>query len=179
MSNDIWYEVCSGDGLRQGDILRGCEVFVPDVSAEPGSTQVAALAHELDLVVLTQSCDLENQGKVDDVLLVELHSYDTLASNPGFGKDFRAKCIAGRYPAYFVLRPFSGEPAMSWSIVDFRRVHALPLSYASGHASRIGNRLRLRSPYREHLSQSFARYFMRVGLPKGIDDFKNFEPANA
>jgi len=27
-------------------------------------------------------------------------------------------------------------------------------------------------PYREHLSQAFARYFMRVGLPQDITPFK-------
>jgi hypothetical protein len=35
---------------------------------------------------------------------------------------------------------------------------------------------RLLPPYREHLSQSFARYFMRVGLPVDIpkDEIKNY-----
>jgi hypothetical protein len=35
-------------------------------------------------------------------------------------------------------------------------------------AVRAGDRLRLLPPYREHLSQAFARYFMRVGLPQDI-----------
>jgi len=34
-----------------------------------------------------------------------------------------------------------------------------------------GETLRLLSPYKEHLSQSFARFFMRVGLPIDIDPF--------
>jgi len=29
----------------------------------------------------------------------------------------------------------------------------------------------LNSPYLEHLSQNFARYFMRVGLPSDLPDF--------
>lgn len=29
-------------------------------------------------------------------------------------------------------------------------------------------RLRLLPPYREHLSQAFARYFMQVGLPVNV-----------
>jgi hypothetical protein len=32
-------------------------------------------------------------------------------------------------------------------------------------------RIRLLPPYREHLSQAFARHFMRVGLPSGIPQF--------
>jgi hypothetical protein len=30
----------------------------------------------------------------------------------------------------------------------------------------------LRSPYLEHFSQTFARYFMRVGLPSDIPSYK-------
>jgi hypothetical protein len=36
----------------------------------------------------------------------------------------------------------------------------------------LGPRLRLRSPYREHLAQAFARYFMRVGLPHDARAFE-------
>jgi hypothetical protein len=38
----------------------------------------------------------------------------------------------------------------------------------------IGGRLgwRLQSPYLEHFSQAFARFFMRVGLPSAVPPFK-------
>jgi hypothetical protein len=39
-------------------------------------------------------------------------------------------------------------------------------------SKRNGKRLRLLPPYREHLSQAFARFFMRIGLPVHIDLFK-------
>ena len=35
-------------------------------------------------------------------------------------------------------------------------------------AASQGPRLRLNPPYREHLAQAFARFFMRVGLPVDI-----------
>ena len=35
----------------------------------------------------------------------------------------------------------------------------------------MARRLRLLPPYREHLSQSFARFFMRVGLPIDTPSF--------
>jgi hypothetical protein len=38
-------------------------------------------------------------------------------------------------------------------------------------AHQMGDRLRLLPPYREHLSQAFARLFMRVGLPADIPPF--------
>jgi len=40
------------------------------------------------------------------------------------------------------------------------------------HLRKQGNRLRLLPPYREHLAQAFARFFMRVGLPADIPKFK-------
>jgi len=38
-------------------------------------------------------------------------------------------------------------------------------------AKQKDQRLRLLPPYREHLSQAFARFFMRVGLPSDIPPF--------
>ena len=57
-------------------------------------------------------------------------------------------------------------------VVDFRRVYSLPLTFVCQVAARTGQRLRLLPPYREHLSQAFARDFMRVGLPQDIPPFR-------
>ena len=57
-------------------------------------------------------------------------------------------------------------------VVDFRRLYSLPLTFVRQVAARGGDRLRLLPPYREHLSQAFARYFMRVGLPQDIPPFR-------
>jgi hypothetical protein len=55
-------------------------------------------------------------------------------------------------------------------VVDFRRVFSLPFGFLRDAANLL--HLRLLPPYREHLSQSFARYFMRVGLPVDIPRLK-------
>ena len=55
-------------------------------------------------------------------------------------------------------------------VVEFHRLHSLPIDYLRQRAIR-SLRLRLMPPYREHLSQAFARYFMRVGLPLDIPAF--------
>jgi len=55
-------------------------------------------------------------------------------------------------------------------LVDFRRTWSLPLEYLQQRAHKL--HLRLLPPYREHLSQGFARYFMRVGLPVDIPPFR-------
>jgi hypothetical protein len=49
--------------------------------------------------------------------------------------------------------------------VDFHSLYTLSVKAVQQHATQLGDRLRLRSPYKEHVAQAFARYFMRVGLP--------------
>jgi hypothetical protein len=57
---------------------------------------------------------------------------------------------------------------MGVRIVDFGHIFSLPKIYVRQFATSLGPRLRLCPPYREHLSQAFARFFMRVGLPQDI-----------
>jgi hypothetical protein len=56
-------------------------------------------------------------------------------------------------------------------MVDFREIYSLPFDYLVSRAAQLGPRWRLRSPYLEHFSQAFARFFMRVGLPSTIPPF--------
>jgi hypothetical protein len=54
-------------------------------------------------------------------------------------------------------------------LVDFHEVFSLPRDFLESWLKKEGQpRLRLCPPYREHLSQAFARFFMRVGLPTDI-----------
>ena len=57
-------------------------------------------------------------------------------------------------------------------VVDFREIFSLPIDYLKDHAVRLGPRWRLKSPFLEHFSQAFARFFMRVGLPSSIPEFR-------
>lgn len=66
-----------------------------------------------------------------------------------------------------------GDWSQEISIVSFREVWSLPLDFVRRMAAAYGPRPRLRPPYREHLAQAFARYFMRVGLPVDIPAFKS------
>src|SRR5207253_2834798 len=77
MNDGDWYEVTEGPVLRQGDILRRCPVFLISGDwTQPVAVamQVDINSSELDLVVMTQSCDLEND-KVEDVLLARLTAW--------------------------------------------------------------------------------------------------------
>lgn len=76
----------------------------------------------------------------------------------------------GALPAYHLLNK-EPKTGLSYSIVDFHRIYSVPKSYLLEMAQSQKQRLRLRPPYREHLAQAFARYFMRVGLPADIREF--------
>ena len=54
-------------------------------------------------------------------------------------------------------------------VVEFTEVFTLPRTFLESWLRQCNqSRLRLLPPYREHLSQAFARFFMRVGLPQPI-----------
>jgi hypothetical protein len=55
-------------------------------------------------------------------------------------------------------------------VVDFHDLFTIPRAFLETLLRRRGlPRLRLLPPYREHLSQAFARFFMRVGLPQSVE----------
>jgi hypothetical protein len=63
----------------------------------------------------------------------------------------------------------SGDLQTDHRIVDFHEVYTIPRSFLESLLSQRNQpRLRLLPPYREHLSQAFARFFMRVGLPAPV-----------
>ena len=83
----------------------------------------------------------------------------------------------GRHQGYHVLNQCEIEDhRLDFAIVDMRRAFSLSVDLVRQHAQSLGPRLRLLPPYREHLSQAFARFFMRVGLPTDIPPFGKVRP---
>ncbi len=186
MTDQDWYELAEGELLYQGDILMNCPVFSvlgqlhwpvsPDVPVE-------VEAKLFDLVVMTQSCDLENE-KVEDVLLAQLVAWNEVVQaevargNEGIrSRRFRKLLVEGNVPGLSLLHQRETHPVLPWSVVDFHRLFTLPKMFVAQFAANSEVRLRIRPPYREHLAQAFARYFMRVGLPHDARDFER-ESAN-
>ncbi|MCP3684964.1 MAG: hypothetical protein GY861_20065 [bacterium] len=57
-------------------------------------------------------------------------------------------------------------------VVDFRSIYSMPFDFITTFANETDkDRVRILPPYKEHLSQAFARFFMRVGLPVDIPEF--------
>lgn len=170
---DTWYEVVEGGTLEQGDILFQCPVSVLVSKTIPSSPEgrVEVDIQTIDVIVITQSCDLEND-KTSDVVLCAHWDVENAKQQglPVGKKDALPEIQKGRRPRYTLLnRCALVNPSLDLRIVDCGRVFCLPFSYVQELAIQQGPRLRLRSPYREHLSQAFARFFMRVGLPQDIN----------
>ncbi|MCA8990657.1 MAG: hypothetical protein KDA88_01695 [Planctomycetaceae bacterium] len=126
------------------------------------------------LIVVTQSCDLENK-KVDHVALCPIYPLTEFENINDKFKNKKAWEIVrkGQVPALHLLAsPTQPESNLDCLVVDFGQIASLPIGYLSNHADSLEQRWRLGSPFLEHFSQAFARFFMRVGLPSGIAPFK-------
>ena len=123
---------------------------------------------------MSQTCDLvKGREKLEDVLLCAVWQRVDLEKDEMFAKvENWENARRGRLPAFHVLAKCELEKhACDVRLVDFRRLYSLPLSFLRARST-TSPRIRLMPPYREHLSQAFARYFMRVGLPADIPQFK-------
>lgn len=192
MTSDAWYEtVAAGESLTQGDIILRCPLLVWQPTAAGGDGEdystdslfKMATAYLDDVIVLTQACDLEH-GKVDNVVLcphVPLSRFREVWEQGMKGmkqtpweKAWKRTCrdIAGGHiwNHTFLNKADDLGIATEVRVVDFRDVFTIPRAFLEGMLRhRNENRLRLLPPYREHLSQAFARFFMRVGLPQPVE----------
>jgi hypothetical protein len=160
-------------GLAQGDYLPGCRVPVLPLDFDLADRTTAEL-DRVDLIIVTQSCDLANL-KAGFVALCPIHSISRFEEvNPNFKKKGQWEQVRkGRVEGLHLLAsprdPANNREAL---VVDFRQIYSLPFSYLTRHAQAMGNRHRLQSPFLEHFSQAFARFFMRVGLPASIPAYE-------
>jgi hypothetical protein len=182
MSENVypWFAIVQGDSLEQGDILRHCPAFTPpgdlDLTMQNlSSSSVQFQVRHYDVIVMSQTCDLiKGREKVDQVLLCSLHAREDFDEKTALGKvEGWENARKGRFPAYHVINKcdLSGHESAP-RMVSFYQVFSLPMESLRNLAEHAGERLRLLPPYREHLSQAFARFFMRIGLPADIPPFK-------
>jgi len=190
--SDLWYRtVGPSERLTQGDIIFDCplvswsaapiQVTGPDSEVE--ALKQGRVAFQADVIVMTQACDLE-QGKVRNIVACpHLSINDYKAGWEAFlrqrnqsptAKAWRTHCndIKDGYAWNLSILNRSTVTGLEFEhrIVDFHEVFTIPREFLESLlAARGRERPCLLSPYREHLSQAFARYFMRVGLPVAVD----------
>ena len=185
-----WYAEVEPQGpLDQGDIIELCPVVCwKDSPIEVGREEdVPELLEnsleisEVTVVVMTQTCDLAN-AKVRNVTLCPYYPVDEYRSsweatqrsqgrNPT-DRAWYSFLDSVRKGQLFNLALLNSDPELGvpLALVDFQEVFTLPRTFLESYvAATHKRRIRLLPPYREHLSQAFARFFMRVGLPTDID----------
>ena len=161
-----WYTIVKKEeNISQGDFL-----IIP--SGEHAN-------EEIEVIILSQSCDLvEREGgpKIEKVLTAPIWDLRRISKQSNFyssvmGRDALRK---GQVISYHLLDICDLKPYKKYySVVDFAEIATLPYDEVREIKNEQENdyRLRLLPPYREHLSQAIARFFMRVGLPTDIFDF--------
>lgn len=174
MSKESWYKVSnSKTPLSQGDIFFNCPIVVPEYTPTEDTRELKAQIEEYNVVVLTQSCDLIN-NKINIALVSPVYTLSQLITeDPEFtSKRKKEKLRQGDYHSLHMLQDPSkkGFPKEIY-IVNFHSVFGAPISLLNDLMTTQKRRLTLLSPYKEHLSQSFARFLMRVGLPSNIPPF--------
>lgn len=157
--------------LTQCPILRPPQTLTPD-----GEYEVEV--DEFDVVILSQSCDLTHAGKITNVLVCPYYPFRQYAEEKARkeGSNLTAKAVTnfyeelrkGQQPNFHLLNPPSA-PGGDYFVVDFRNVYAVHFLFLQQYVSSLLTpRPRLLPPYREHLAQALARFFMRVGLPQDL-----------
>lgn len=179
--NYPWYNslVNSSSDLQQGDIFLKCPIIIPpSVESHVGDELEDTLQiKELNLIILTQSCDLlvrdSGKPKVDQIITCEIIFKRELVNDVIFGSNKNwDNARQGKFPRYHVLNKLDhASQPLDFSLADLLQVHTVKYEFARDFAIKNEVRHRLNPPYREHLSQAFARYFMRVGLPVDIPSF--------
>ncbi len=169
-----WYaQVDNAEPLQQGDFVLNCQIIQPSVEVQQADQNIRAVVKEYDVIVMSQSCDLV-ADKINLALVCPFYSLTKLGNiyseYKSAGK--KEKLRQGNIFGMHLLNECNVNGANDFLVVDFKSVYAVPLPFLKQIISARSNRKRLLPPYREHLSQAFARFFMRVGLPVDIPAFK-------
>ena len=169
-----WYEIVEDDELLQGDFIRECPIIIPPLEILEEGEEVVVRVVKYNVVVMSQSCDLV-QRKLSLVLVCPYWQLSELEKvDNSYSSNTRKEALRrGNLPGLHLLNRCEIESfETDYIAVDFRNVYGGPLDFLLDLAKKQGQRLRLLPPYREHLSQAFARFFMRVGLPVDIPSFE-------
>lgn len=190
MNNDWYRPAPANDELTQGDLIFDCPIVSwgsePTVIAAGKEGEVlkdAMIVAKTDVVVMTQACDLEN-CKVRNVILCphysqidyrlawesEMKEKNQNPTERSWKRHYGDICDGFVWNLAVLNSWKQGDQEFSPRIVDFHYVFSAPRSFLDSILKSRGKpRPQLNPPYREHLSQAFARFFMRIGLPTPVN----------
>jgi len=177
-----WYDEISNSSIEQGDIIENCNILMPNEQhyqaiLDSKENEEPLDVKEINGIILSQSCDIQNE-KIDSIILCPIWPLKEFAKKDDWHKSSKARedLRQGKFPEYHLLQKFKGKCLPEdFYFVDFHHIYSVPKKFIES-VIKDKHRKRLLPPYREHLSQSFARYFMRVGLPIDIpkEEIKNY-----
>jgi hypothetical protein len=192
MPDEKWYDIVAPDSpITQGDLIFRCPILSwnpanlsVDGSNEAECLRGAATAVKADVVIMSQACDLEKE-KIENVILsphisIQKHKAQwesdmrSSENNPTH-KSWKKHCEDIRKGYMWNIGMINSftidtDNRLDVRLVYFDDVFSLPRTFLEKLLVQRGEqRLRLLPPYREHLSQAFSRFFMRVGLPQSIE----------
>jgi hypothetical protein len=177
--------------LDQGDLILRCPILTwdktkPVTVSKAGDEEILKeriASFRADVLVVTQACDLEHNKvrnvvlcphrPISEIRIVWEARMQQMGQAPS-AKAWRRYCedIADGYVWNQVFLNSFDSTGLSTELrlVDFHDLFTVPREFLESLLrQRQETRLRLRPPYREHLSQAFARFFMRVGLPQPVN----------
>lgn len=180
-----WYsEISKSDDITQGDIFINfpivkCRNYVDLVKKDnTDDVEIEIEVEYVDVIVLTQACDLARvKPDLENVILCRIHNIEDANLNNEKLWDM----AQGKRPQFYMLNENEeykdeiNKDGFNFHIVNFNAIEKVPINSLKEYAKKVDKRLRLLPPYREHLSQAFAKYFMRIGLPSDIDKKELFE----
>jgi len=180
-----WYDdVPPKSPIEQGDIIENCNIIIPNeqhyqaiLESEKNENAEPLDVIDINCIVLSQSCDIQNDN-IDSIIICPIQSLKIFMEKGDYFKSSKAReeLRQGKFPEYHLLQKFEGqELSNDYYYVDFHHIYSIPKNFIEA-VIRDKPHKRLLPPYREHLAQSFARYFMRVGLPVDIpkDEIKDY-----
>jgi hypothetical protein len=204
-----WYqEVSLAEPIDQGDLILGCPVIswrpdgddLPDIINQTLNSEDTARfvqSRILDVVVLTQTCDLA-QAKAPRVVLCRFYrladykrmfksrfddykDMDQLAGKKLDAKldklnvQWKKHCTGmknGSSPNYCLIEAVDnashGEEQL---VVDFSEIHSAPTKWLEQTIQKRSlPRVKLLPPYRDYVAHNFGRMYSRVGLDPDLRD---------
>lgn len=174
--------------IKQGDILSDVE-FIESVSEENGVLTVSKIKFPL-VIVLSQDCDLtwdfdnrnnkkkNNQDKyLFSVIVVPLYNYEHFINgehlselgltmqkiNPKPTKTENKTLRNNENPRYHYLEFDSSIPIV-YSVIDFKHYFTVNVQVLEKH-KKSNFVCCVSTLFRERISQRFANYLARIGLP--------------
>ncbi|MFH1114480.1 MAG: hypothetical protein V1792_11210, partial [Pseudomonadota bacterium] len=186
-----WYDIAEDGTILQGDILSSCSVYLPSIPDDADvmilldgqDLEVPLQIINTDLIIMSQSCDIENDKTplvmVCPVLaltsFVEMARSEWQKENPedqptakklhGWVKNQIKQTHKGQIISQYLIPSITHRKIRAgFRFVDFGRTFSVMYPDLERMALSQKRWLRIKPPYREHLSQAFGRFFMRVAL---------------